>query len=114
MTQALQHRSQYFEGVVKCSKLEILETIVDRIVRAEVRQPGQITPSPPTPAHARCTGSLLKVRGDPESQRQPVRSEITPSPCCLTHSRSPGNAHCSELISASVIVESNWSETFMV
>lgn len=39
MTQALQHRSQYFEGVVKCSKLEILETIVDRIVRAEVRRP---------------------------------------------------------------------------
>lgn len=37
MTQALQHRSQYFEGVVKCSKLETLETIVDRIVRAEVR-----------------------------------------------------------------------------
>ncbi|XP_064343266.1 5'-AMP-activated protein kinase subunit gamma-2 isoform X8 [Camelus dromedarius] len=36
VTQALQHRSQYFEGVVKCSKLEILETIVDRIVRAEV------------------------------------------------------------------------------
>lgn len=38
MTQALQHRSQYFEGVVKCSKLEILETIVDRIVRAEVHR----------------------------------------------------------------------------
>lgn len=37
MTQALQHRSQYFEGVVKCSKLETLETIVDRIVKAEVR-----------------------------------------------------------------------------
>jgi 5'-AMP-activated protein kinase regulatory gamma subunit len=37
VTQALQHRSQYFEGVVKCSKLETLETIVDRIVRAEVR-----------------------------------------------------------------------------
>ncbi|XP_063106844.1 5'-AMP-activated protein kinase subunit gamma-2 isoform X11 [Cavia porcellus] len=35
VTQALQHRSQYFEGVVKCSKLETLETIVDRIVRAE-------------------------------------------------------------------------------
>lgn len=37
VTQALQHRSQYFEGVVKCNKLETLETIVDRIVRAEVR-----------------------------------------------------------------------------
>ncbi|KAJ7322146.1 hypothetical protein JRQ81_018433 [Phrynocephalus forsythii] len=36
VTQALQHRSQYFEGVVKCSKLETLETIVDRIVKAEV------------------------------------------------------------------------------
>ncbi|NP_001393959.1 5'-AMP-activated protein kinase subunit gamma-2 isoform l [Homo sapiens] len=38
VTQALQHRSQYFEGVVKCNKLEILETIVDRIVRAEVHR----------------------------------------------------------------------------
>ncbi|XP_008845472.1 5'-AMP-activated protein kinase subunit gamma-2 isoform X1 [Nannospalax galili] len=38
VTQALQHRSQYFEGVVKCSKLETLETIVDRIVRAEVHR----------------------------------------------------------------------------
>ncbi|XP_046525474.1 5'-AMP-activated protein kinase subunit gamma-2 isoform X5 [Equus quagga] len=38
VTQALQHRSQYFEGVVKCSKLEVLETIVDRIVRAEVHR----------------------------------------------------------------------------
>lgn len=37
VTQALEHRSQYFEGVVKCSKLETLETIVDRIVKAEVR-----------------------------------------------------------------------------
>lgn len=37
VTQALQHRSQYFEGVMKCSKDETLETIVDRIVRAEVR-----------------------------------------------------------------------------
>ncbi|XP_049979619.1 5'-AMP-activated protein kinase subunit gamma-2 isoform X1 [Alexandromys fortis] len=38
VTQALQHRSQYFEGVVKCNKLETLETIVDRIVRAEVHR----------------------------------------------------------------------------
>ncbi|OBS78429.1 hypothetical protein A6R68_19185 [Neotoma lepida] len=37
VTQALQHRSQYFEGVVKCNKLETLETIVDRIVRAELK-----------------------------------------------------------------------------
>ncbi|POI35302.1 hypothetical protein CIB84_000946 [Bambusicola thoracicus] len=36
VTQALQHRSQYFEGVVKCSMLETLETIVDRIVKAEL------------------------------------------------------------------------------
>lgn len=53
VTQALQHRSQYFEGVVKCSKLEILETIVDRIVRAEVSQRGRapptLSPSPPLP-----------------------------------------------------------------
>ncbi|XP_072858960.2 5'-AMP-activated protein kinase subunit gamma-2 isoform X6 [Pogona vitticeps] len=38
VTQALRHRSQYFEGVVKCSKLETLETIVDRIVKAEVHR----------------------------------------------------------------------------
>ncbi|XP_073190721.1 5'-AMP-activated protein kinase subunit gamma-2 isoform X4 [Lepidochelys kempii] len=42
VTQALQHRSQYFEGVVKCSKLETLETIVDRIVKAEVGMTVQI------------------------------------------------------------------------
>ncbi|XP_067341656.1 5'-AMP-activated protein kinase subunit gamma-2-like isoform X7 [Channa argus] len=35
VTQALRHRSQYFEGVMKCNKLETLETIVDRIVKAE-------------------------------------------------------------------------------
>ncbi|XP_069067212.1 5'-AMP-activated protein kinase subunit gamma-2 isoform X13 [Pleurodeles waltl] len=38
VTQALQHRSQYFEGVLKCSKPETLETIVDRIVKAEVHR----------------------------------------------------------------------------
>ncbi|XP_018613316.2 5'-AMP-activated protein kinase subunit gamma-1 isoform X2 [Scleropages formosus] len=38
VTQALQHRSQYFEGVVKCNRLETLETIVDRIVQAEVHR----------------------------------------------------------------------------
>lgn len=43
VTQALQHRSQYFEGVVKCNKLETLETIVDRIVRAEVSDPSLTT-----------------------------------------------------------------------
>lgn len=37
MTQALKHRSQYFEGVMKCHKMETMETIVDRIVKAEVR-----------------------------------------------------------------------------
>ncbi|TDG97624.1 hypothetical protein EPR50_G00228010 [Perca flavescens] len=37
VTQALRHRSQYFEGVMKCNKLETLETIVVRIVKAEVR-----------------------------------------------------------------------------
>ncbi|XP_049605328.1 5'-AMP-activated protein kinase subunit gamma-2 isoform X1 [Syngnathus scovelli] len=38
VTQALQHRSQYFEGVLKCNKMETLETIVDRIVKAEVHR----------------------------------------------------------------------------
>uniref|UniRef100_A0A7N6BVW5 CBS domain-containing protein n=1 Tax=Anabas testudineus TaxID=64144 RepID=A0A7N6BVW5_ANATE len=36
VTQALRHRSQYFEGVMKCNKLKTLETIMDRIVKAEV------------------------------------------------------------------------------
>uniref|UniRef100_A0A8D0D126 Protein kinase AMP-activated non-catalytic subunit gamma 2 n=1 Tax=Sander lucioperca TaxID=283035 RepID=A0A8D0D126_SANLU len=38
VTQALRHRSQYFEGVMKCNKLETLETIVVRIVKAEVHR----------------------------------------------------------------------------
>uniref|UniRef100_A0A8C2WWQ2 CBS domain-containing protein n=1 Tax=Cyclopterus lumpus TaxID=8103 RepID=A0A8C2WWQ2_CYCLU len=38
VTEALRHRSQYFEGVMKCNKLETLETIVDRIVQAEVHR----------------------------------------------------------------------------
>lgn len=38
VTQALRHRSQYFEGVMKCNKRETLETIVDRIVKAEVHR----------------------------------------------------------------------------
>ncbi|XP_072297624.1 5'-AMP-activated protein kinase subunit gamma-1-like isoform X2 [Eucyclogobius newberryi] len=38
VTQALKHRSQYFEGVVKCHKMETLDTIVDRIVKAEVHR----------------------------------------------------------------------------
>uniref|UniRef100_A0A9J8A505 Protein kinase, AMP-activated, gamma 2 non-catalytic subunit a n=1 Tax=Cyprinus carpio carpio TaxID=630221 RepID=A0A9J8A505_CYPCA len=39
VTQALMHRSQYFEGVMKCNRFETLETIVDRIVKAEVSFP---------------------------------------------------------------------------
>uniref|UniRef100_A0A3P8WRX8 Protein kinase, AMP-activated, gamma 2 non-catalytic subunit b n=1 Tax=Cynoglossus semilaevis TaxID=244447 RepID=A0A3P8WRX8_CYNSE len=38
VTQALKHRSQYFEGVVKCNKMETMETIVNRIVKAEVHR----------------------------------------------------------------------------
>uniref|UniRef100_A0A8C6UNF9 Protein kinase, AMP-activated, gamma 2 non-catalytic subunit b n=1 Tax=Neogobius melanostomus TaxID=47308 RepID=A0A8C6UNF9_9GOBI len=38
VTQALKHRSQYFEGVVKCHKMETLETTVERIVKAEVHR----------------------------------------------------------------------------
>ncbi|XP_064188628.1 5'-AMP-activated protein kinase subunit gamma-2a isoform X1 [Anguilla rostrata] len=38
VTQALRHRCQYFEGVMKCNRLETLETIVDRIVKAEVHR----------------------------------------------------------------------------
>uniref|UniRef100_A0A3B4E2P6 CBS domain-containing protein n=1 Tax=Pygocentrus nattereri TaxID=42514 RepID=A0A3B4E2P6_PYGNA len=38
VTQALLHRSQYFEGVMKCKRHETLDTIVDRIVKAEVHR----------------------------------------------------------------------------
>ncbi|XP_069548117.1 5'-AMP-activated protein kinase subunit gamma-1-like isoform X1 [Brachyistius frenatus] len=38
VTQALKHRCQYFEGVMKCHKMETMETIVDRIVKAEVHR----------------------------------------------------------------------------
>ncbi|XP_023865766.2 5'-AMP-activated protein kinase subunit gamma-1 isoform X3 [Salvelinus sp. IW2-2015] len=38
VTQALRHRWQYFEGVMQCHKLDTLETIVDRIVKAEVHR----------------------------------------------------------------------------
>lgn len=67
VTQALQHRSQYFEGVVKCNKLETLETIVDRIVRAEV--------SEPSPAHT------ARSRDSPGKQAMASvgRSEPQPS-----------------------------------
>lgn len=40
MTRALQHRSHYFEGVLKCYKHETLETIINRLVEAEVTVPG--------------------------------------------------------------------------
>ncbi|XP_060784339.1 5'-AMP-activated protein kinase subunit gamma-1 [Neoarius graeffei] len=38
VTEALKHRSEYFEGVMKCRQHETLETIVDRIVKAEVHR----------------------------------------------------------------------------
>ncbi|XP_053484511.1 5'-AMP-activated protein kinase subunit gamma-1 isoform X1 [Ictalurus furcatus] len=38
VTEALKHRSEYFEGVMKCGRHETLETIVDRIVKAEVHR----------------------------------------------------------------------------
>ncbi|XP_061470772.1 5'-AMP-activated protein kinase subunit gamma-1 isoform X1 [Rhineura floridana] len=38
VTKALQHRSQYFEGVLKCYKHETLETIISRLVEAEVHR----------------------------------------------------------------------------
>lgn len=36
VTKALQHRSHYFEGVLKCYLYETLETIINRLVEAEV------------------------------------------------------------------------------
>ncbi|XP_068068712.1 5'-AMP-activated protein kinase subunit gamma-1 isoform X3 [Anomalospiza imberbis] len=38
VTRALQHRSHYFEGVLKCYKHETLETIINRLVEAEVHR----------------------------------------------------------------------------
>jgi len=55
VTQALRHRSQYFEGVMKCNKLETLGTIVDRIVKAEVTHRSQIIRS-----HA--DGTWIRIR----------------------------------------------------
>jgi len=37
VTKALQHRSQYFEGVLTCHRHETLEAIINRLVDAEVR-----------------------------------------------------------------------------
>lgn len=71
VTQALQHRSQYFEGVVKCSKLEILETIVDRIVRAEVRRLFPIPFPHLTPQVIRALTSERRLRNC-ESQDRPM------------------------------------------
>ena len=39
VTKALQHRSHYFEGVLKCYLHETLETIINRLVEAEVEGP---------------------------------------------------------------------------
>lgn len=39
VTKALQHRSHYFEGVLKCYLHETLETIINRLVEAEVGSP---------------------------------------------------------------------------
>ncbi|XP_069086592.1 5'-AMP-activated protein kinase subunit gamma-1 isoform X2 [Pleurodeles waltl] len=38
VTKALRHRSQYFEGVLKCYKHETLDTIINRLVEAEVHR----------------------------------------------------------------------------
>lgn len=39
VTKALQHRSHHFEGVLKCYLHETLETIINRLVEAEVGEP---------------------------------------------------------------------------
>lgn len=46
VTKALQHRSQYFEGVLTCNRHETLEAIINRLVEAEVRPGcGNVSPS---------------------------------------------------------------------
>lgn len=50
VTKALQHRSQYFEGVLTCHRNETLEAIINRLVEAEVSVRGSCT-HPPTDTH---------------------------------------------------------------
>uniref|UniRef100_A0AAX7T615 5'-AMP-activated protein kinase subunit gamma-1 n=1 Tax=Astatotilapia calliptera TaxID=8154 RepID=A0AAX7T615_ASTCA len=38
VTKALQHRSQYFEGVLTCNRHDTLEAIINRLVEAEVHR----------------------------------------------------------------------------
>uniref|UniRef100_A0A8C5C4P7 5'-AMP-activated protein kinase subunit gamma-1 n=1 Tax=Gadus morhua TaxID=8049 RepID=A0A8C5C4P7_GADMO len=38
VTKALQHRSQYFEGVLTCNRTETLQAIINRLVEAEVHR----------------------------------------------------------------------------
>lgn len=38
VTKALQHRSQYFEGVLTCNTHDTLESIINRLVEAEVHR----------------------------------------------------------------------------
>lgn len=79
VTQALLHRSQYFEGVVKCSKLETLETIVDRIVRAEVSGPS-LCHRPLFPSHSAASTLGICPRGETQA-----KSSLFPSSLCYTH-----------------------------
>lgn len=62
VTRALQHRSHYFEGVLKCYKHETLETIINRLVEAEVTVPG-------------CWG----VRGGGPGSLHPLNPSLCPS-----------------------------------
>lgn len=43
VTKALQHRSQYFEGVLTCHRHDTLEAIINRLVEAEVRVESRVT-----------------------------------------------------------------------
>lgn len=54
VTKALQHRSQYFEGVLTCHRNETLEAIINRLVEAEVSVRGSCT-HPPTHRHTSLT-----------------------------------------------------------
>lgn len=75
VTQALQHRSQYFEGVLTCYKHETLETIINRLVEAEVISPCAALPIPgPTPGSPPCPAVPLLAP-------MPLRSLPWPPPC---------------------------------
>lgn len=70
VTKALQHRSHYFEGVLKCYLHETLETIINRLVEAEV--------GPATPRWAGKAAECLLSAGGAEGLTRGTRQHTLP------------------------------------